>query len=42
MGGHCRDYFAVSGDVASRVAEIAIDTATDASDHQPLRLTLHD
>jgi len=42
MGGHCRDYFAVTADVAQRVAEIAIDTATDASDHQPLRLTLHD
>ena len=42
MGGHCRDYFAVTGDVASRVAEIAIDTAADASDHQPLRLTLRD
>ncbi len=42
MGGHCRDYFAVTTDVAQRVADVAIDTATDASDHQPLRLTLHD
>ena len=42
MGGHCRDYFAVTADVARRIAELAIDTATDASDHQPLRLTLHD
>ena len=42
MGGHCRDYFAVTADVAQRVADVAIDTATDASDHQPLRLTLHD
>lgn len=42
MGGHCRDYFAVTADVAQRVAEVAIDTATDASDHQPLRLTLRD
>jgi len=42
MGGHCRDYFAVTPDVAQRVADVAIDSATDASDHQPLRLTLHD
>lgn len=42
MGGHCRDYFAVTPDVAQRVADLSIDTATDASDHQPLRLTLHD
>jgi endonuclease/exonuclease/phosphatase family metal-dependent hydrolase len=42
MGGHCRDYFAVTPDVAQRVAGLSIDTATDASDHQPLRLTLHD
>jgi endonuclease/exonuclease/phosphatase family metal-dependent hydrolase len=42
MGGHCRDYFAVTPDIARRVAEVAIDTATDASDHQPLRLVLRD
>ena len=42
MGGHCRDYFAVTVDVARRIADLAIDTDTDASDHQPLRLTLHD
>jgi len=42
MGGHCRDYFAVTADVARRIADVAIDTTTDASDHQPLRLTLHD
>jgi endonuclease/exonuclease/phosphatase family metal-dependent hydrolase len=42
MGGHCRDYFAVTADVAQQVADLSIDTATDASDHQPLRLTLHD
>jgi endonuclease/exonuclease/phosphatase family metal-dependent hydrolase len=40
MGGHCRDYFAVTADVAARIVELAVDTATDASDHQPLRLTL--
>ena len=42
MGGHCRDYFAVTPDVARRIADVAIDTITDASDHQPLRLTLRD
>ncbi|MGB2817049.1 MAG: endonuclease/exonuclease/phosphatase family protein [Burkholderiaceae bacterium] len=42
MGGHCRDYFAVTSDVARRIADLAIDTVTDASDHQPLRLTLND
>jgi endonuclease/exonuclease/phosphatase family metal-dependent hydrolase len=40
MGGHCRDYFAVTEDVARRIASLEIDTATDASDHQPLRLAL--
>ena len=42
MGGHCRDYFAVTADVAQRITDVAIDTATDASDHQPLRLDLRD
>ncbi len=42
MGGHCRDFFAVTADVAQRVAGVEIDTATDASDHQPLRLALRD
>jgi len=40
MGGHCRDYFAVTPDVAARIAAIDGDLATDASDHQPLRLEL--
>jgi len=40
MGGHCRDYFAVTADVAARIAAIDCDVATDASDHQPLRLEL--
>jgi endonuclease/exonuclease/phosphatase family metal-dependent hydrolase len=42
MGGHCRDYFAVTAEVAQRVAAVEIDLATDASDHQPLRLALRD
>ena len=40
MGGHCRDYFAVTPDLAQRLASIEMDAATDASDHQPLRLAL--
>lgn len=39
-GGHCRDYFAVTPDVVPRIASIVMDAATDASDHQPLRLEL--
>jgi endonuclease/exonuclease/phosphatase family metal-dependent hydrolase len=38
MGGHCRDYFAVTADVAARLGACEMDAATDASDHQPLRL----
>jgi endonuclease/exonuclease/phosphatase family metal-dependent hydrolase len=38
MGGHCRDYFAVTTDVAARLRSCEMDAATDASDHQPLRL----
>jgi endonuclease/exonuclease/phosphatase family metal-dependent hydrolase len=41
-GGHCRDYFAVTSDVAARIAAVDVDLATDASDHQPLRLALRD
>ena len=40
MGGHCRDYFAVTPDVARRIVSVEMDAATDASDHQPLRLVL--
>ena len=39
-GGHCRDYFAVTPDVAPRIASVEMDAATDASDHQPLRLVI--
>lgn len=42
MGGHCRDYFAVTADVARRIAAIEVDLDTDASDHQPLRLELRE
>jgi endonuclease/exonuclease/phosphatase family metal-dependent hydrolase len=40
MGGHCRDYFAVTPDVAARIASIECETASDASDHQAVRLVL--
>lgn len=40
MGGHCRDYFAVTADIAARIATIECETASDASDHQALRLAL--
>ncbi len=42
MGGHCRDYFAVTPDVAVRIRSIEMDAQTDASDHQSLRLVLDD
>lgn len=42
MGGHCRDYFAVTPDVARRITSVEMDATTDASDHQPLRLVLSD
>jgi endonuclease/exonuclease/phosphatase family metal-dependent hydrolase len=42
MGGHCRDYFAITEDVAQRLAALDVDLDTDASDHQPLRLALRD
>ncbi|MEK7821066.1 MAG: endonuclease/exonuclease/phosphatase family protein [Pseudomonadota bacterium] len=41
-GGHCRDYFAVTPDVAARVRSIECDVRADASDHQPVRIVLSD
>lgn len=41
-GPHCRDYFAVTPDVAARIASVAMDDRTAASDHQPLKLVLRD
>lgn len=40
MGGHCRDYFAVTADVAARIASVECEQTSDASDHQPVRLGL--
>ncbi len=40
-GPHCRDYFFVSEVLSARIAGVTVNTATDASDHQPLRLDLY-
>jgi endonuclease/exonuclease/phosphatase family metal-dependent hydrolase len=39
-GAHCRDFVFVTEDLAPRVVAVAVDTATTASDHQPVALTL--
>lgn len=39
-GPHCRDFFFVSEDIASRVSAVEVNVDTDASDHQPLYLVL--
>lgn len=36
----CRDFFAVTPDVAARIESVQVDGATQASDHQPMRLVL--
>ena len=41
-GEDCRDFFAVTPDVAGRIASLEVDGETQASDHQPLRLLLRD
>lgn len=40
QGAHCRDFFFVSETVSHRIASITVNTQTDASDHQPLMITL--
>lgn len=40
QGPHCRDFVFVSRSLRERIDGLAVDTATDASDHQPLILTL--
>jgi endonuclease/exonuclease/phosphatase family metal-dependent hydrolase len=39
---HCCDFIFVTGDLAPRVANIFYDTATRASDHQPVLIELRD
>ena len=41
-GGHCRDYFALTPELASRIASLTMDEKSDASDHQALKLILGD
>ncbi len=41
-GPHCRDFFFVTPRLSSRISDIRVDVATDASDHQPLLLELRD
>lgn len=40
QGAHCRDYFVVSERLAERIISVQTDTVTDASDHQPVQLTM--
>ena len=40
IGPHCRDYFFISQSLAKQINEISVNTKTDASDHQPIRLVL--
>jgi len=39
-GAHARDFLFVSEALAGRVRDVVVDTKTNASDHQPLALTL--
>jgi endonuclease/exonuclease/phosphatase family metal-dependent hydrolase len=39
-GANARDFVFVTDDIAARLAEIRVDTATDASDHQPVFVRL--
>ena len=39
-GPHCRDFVFVSEDLADRVEDVVVDLETEASDHQPVRITL--
>ncbi len=39
-GAHCRDFFFVSDEIASRTREVRVDIERNASDHQPLMLRL--
>lgn len=39
-GPHCRDFFLASAALSSHVKAVDVDTESNASDHQPLMLTL--
>ena len=40
MGPHCRDYFFISQSLVQKINQVSVNTETDASDHQPIRLVL--
>ena len=40
QGAHCRDFFFVTETVTQQITGIIVNTETDASDHQPLMITL--
>ncbi|MCP5084685.1 MAG: hypothetical protein GY948_23605 [Alphaproteobacteria bacterium] len=40
QGAHCRDFFFVTEKVARQIGGLAVNTETNASDHQPLMITL--
>jgi endonuclease/exonuclease/phosphatase family metal-dependent hydrolase len=42
QGPHCRDFMFVTEDLAEQVVQLSVDTDTNASDHQPLRIVLKD
>ena len=39
-GPHCRDYFFISQSLVRNINQVSVNTETDASDHQPIRLVL--
>jgi len=40
QGPHCRDFFFITPDLATRIEAVRVDVETDASDHQPVLLVL--
>ena len=40
QGGHCRDFVFAAGDCVKQIKDFVVNTTTDASDHQPLLVTL--
>lgn len=41
QGGHCRDYFWLSKELASCKVDVSVDSDTDLSDHQPIILEIN-
>jgi endonuclease/exonuclease/phosphatase family metal-dependent hydrolase len=39
-GPHCRDYFFLSENFIQQIQTVSVNTDTNASDHQPIRLKL--